>query len=394
MNKKTLFLILSLMLLVIIIVMTEFQFDLTKRLIKKNKNVLHQPAEIIKNEQPTMTGSACDAEFPQSDYIKTAYAETNPITIKPSWGDLWFSTWADDDNLYVSWGDGEGFGNVWTDIGIGKLTGNVPKVKTEIQHIDPQATKQKNISKNSLTQDEIDVYKNDKPSSLLFFDGRLYAQFHSPLGDADIGYLAYSNDYGKNWIRLRQNSPWTKFISDDPKEEKSKSSNFRCMFFINMGKNYSLNTDGYVYAYGIGREWDWNKGIYLTRVKKENILNYNAYEYFVGLNNNEVTWSNLQDKAKALPGINSTSQFSAIYHSEINRYLIMTESHLFEAPTPWGPWACISKWRRKGWIGYQPGIVSKNLGSDYFWFTMAGQRGGEMDVDYRLNFGKIKLELY
>ena len=60
------------------------------------------------------------------------------------------------------------------------------------------------------------------------------------------------------------------------------------MFFINMGKNYSLNTDGYVYAYGIGREWDWGKSIYLTRVKKENMYVYFVNSYYVDTNNFEL----------------------------------------------------------------------------------------------------------
>jgi hypothetical protein len=87
----------------------------------------------------------------------------------------------------------------------------------------------------------------------LFLDGILYAQLHSPLGDPYVGYLAYSGDYGATWTMLREESPWTADKANSA-DRALTGSNFRCMFFINMGKDYELNTDGFVYAFGIGRE--------------------------------------------------------------------------------------------------------------------------------------------
>ena len=54
-----------------------------------------------------------------------------PIAISGSAGDLWFSTWADDGNLYTTWGDGRGFGEILSDIGIARLEGDLPLITGE-----------------------------------------------------------------------------------------------------------------------------------------------------------------------------------------------------------------------------------------------------------------------
>ena len=111
---------------------------------------------------------------------------------------------------------------------------------------------------------------DDKPSSVLFYNGRLYFAGHTPLGDPDYGYIAYSDDYGLHWIEV-PNSPWT----------RANNSVYRIIMFINMGKNYELNTDGYVYALGIGTEWGWaEQTVFLCRVPRDSIVSYAAYEYW------------------------------------------------------------------------------------------------------------------
>jgi len=306
-----------------------------------------------------------------SPVISSVNINGEPIVVDSSEGitsngDLWMNTWADDDCLYSGWGDGTGFGKTYTDMGIAKLTGDLPNITGENRKLDPSP-------------------ENNKPSSLLFYNGTLYAHIHSPLGDADVGYLTYSKDYGKTWTSLRETSPWT----------KENNSNFRCLFFINMGKNYVLNTDGYAYTLGIGTEWSWSGEIYLTRVPKDSILDYNKYEYFVNITENGPRWSSKQFDAKPLKGIVTTDQISAIYHPEINRYIILNANYIYDAAYPWGPWCYSGKWVEYGWYGYQPGIISKDVGKDYFWFTISGQtspdKGG---VTYQLNLGKITMGLH
>ncbi|MFH1403736.1 MAG: DUF4185 domain-containing protein [Candidatus Altiarchaeota archaeon] len=338
----------------------------------------------------------CGLEVEQNPVIKSVSVEGDPITIK-SQGDLWLNTWADDDNIYTSWGDGTGFGKIETDFGIAKLFGNPPNLVGENIYNDPWLLEECDCS--HCEERDKECFKscsgpcNDKPSSLLFIDGRLYAYIHSPLGDPMVGYLAYSDDYGLTWTRLKDSSPWKasdKYANDG----KSKiGSNFRCMFFINMGKNYNLNTDDYVYAFGIGREWGWYEGVYLARVPKNKILDYSSYTYFMGMQNNQPQWSFQESNAQPIAGLTTPAQFSSIYHPGIKRYIILTEENLYEALNPWGPWTLAGRWVKKGWRGYQPGIISKDTGDDYFWFTIAGQPSIGQDINYNLNIGKITMKL-
>jgi hypothetical protein len=319
-----------------------------------------------------------------SPVIESVSPEGDPIRPFLSNGDLWLNTWADDDNVYSGWGDGLGvvFHTDATDCGIARFSGSFPSISAIEQCINaPTALP--------------DV--NDKPSSLLFFNKRLYGHFHSPLGDAWIGYLAYSDDYGKTWIRVGfysegktappNASPWT----------RDKKSRFRCSFFVNMGKSYNLNTDGYVYALGIGTEWSWIGGTFLMRVRKEDILNYSAWEYLSGLVNEQPIWSSSEDDATPLANVLTLGQGSAMYHPGISRYLFLTSDFVYDAPNPWGPWTLAGRWVDRNspiqWQGgYQPGIVSKDTGPDSFWFTIAGQNASPMII-YSLQIGRMKMKL-
>ncbi len=365
-------------------------------------------------------GAPLDAQQPEaqaptglrpSPVIKSISLAGTPLTPFQSTGDLWFTTWADDGNLYGTWGDGSGpvpfrSWSEMTDCGIFKLTGDPPKLTPAIVLLDAP------------TQFEPRV--DDKPSSVLFLDGRLYGHFHSPLGDPRIGYLAYSDDYGQNWLRVGyflpdgpkplSASPWTKDV-DAPlqglpfitqvvpyifEKDLVLDSHFRCLFFINMGKNYELNKDGYVYGLGIGKERDWNGDVYLARVEKNRILRYSAWEYFAGSDaGSKPQWSQFQADARPVPGLYATEQGSSIYHPGVKRYLFLTKDRLFDAPEPWGPWTVAGEfpstppeWQQ----GYQPGIITKGLGDNSFWFTLAGQ-GKKPNITSTFHLGQMVMQL-
>ncbi len=328
---------------------------------------------------------------PRSPVIASVHVEGNPIEPFRSHGDLWLSTWADDDCMYSAWGDGFGVVQVakriakgvhLTDCGIVKLKGTLPKLEVEEICFDAPTA---------------DTTANDKPSSLLFIDGRLYGHFHSPLGDAWIGYLAYSDDYGRTWKRVGFYREWEKAPEGASPWCRDRNSPFRCLFFINMGKNYELNTDGYVYGLGIGMEWSWRGGVYLARVPKKEILDYQAYQYFTGMKDGQPGWSRCQFDGVPLPGVSVPDQGSAMYHPGVKRYLFLTRCELYDAPTPWGPWTYAGSWLTEKvpeqWHGgYQPGIISKDAGPDYFWFTISGQNR-KPNITYNLILGKIVMKL-
>ena len=324
---------------------------------------------------------------PESPVIESIVLEGDsngfPITITDSHGDLWFTTLADDDNLYTTFGDGFGFGDVFADVGIARLTGTVPDFTGENIYFEVHPGQ--------------DRSENDKPSSLLSINGRMYGHFFSPIALPWIGYNVYSDDYGHTWTRVgfykqgetppSDASPWTSDVG----------SVFRCLSFVNMGKNYELNQDGFVYGFGMPRPGIWPGGIYLARVSVAEILDYEAYEYFQGMNGDQPIWSSSQFDAQPVPNLQAVNQSSAIYHPGVGRYLFFTSQDLFDAPHPWGPWTLAGSWARPpepGWGGgYQPGIINNGIGDDYFWFSISGQPEKGAEVEYKLNLGKIIMNM-
>lgn len=76
------------------------------------------------------------------------------------------------------------------------------------------------------------------------------------------------------------------------------------------------------------------------------------------------------------------------------------EGSLYESPTPWGPWTFVDKWfnnkKNYEWYGnYQPGIITKGLGSNTFYFTASGvgEDPSHPYGNYRFKIGKITMIL-
>lgn len=373
--------------------------------------------------------------------IQNAFVSGEPVYF-PSMGDLWMSTWSQDDLLYFTWGDGTGFGDgfptgfpyyqvqptsitsscmefdmfceLWcnmnacdgqaeyarvplTDAGLLAFQGDVPDfVDVFIRSIDVPSGEP--FFRETADGPADIVGTNDKPSSLLAVGGRLYFAGHYPAVEPTMGYVAVSEDGGLTWT-TSTDSPW------------GADSNFRVLMFINMGQDYALNTDGFVYALGIGSEGMWESGaVYLARVPVDAISNYDAFEYFVDLTESGPLWSLSQADAGALPGLFANLQGSAIYHPGTERYLFMTASvldppggagGLFEAPSPWGPWTQVAtlcfdygcemppgtapSWQDGKYIA---GLIPKGAGPDSVYFSISGG-----DTHYQLQIGELVFEL-
>ncbi len=95
--------------------------------------------------------------------------------------------------------------------------------------------------------------------------------------------------------------------------------------------------------------------IYLMRVPKDRIVDYNTYEYFINSSGNKPQWSDHQCDANPLQGIMTTDQVSAMYHPGIHRYITLNHLYVYDSPTPWRQWCYAGNWVRYGWYGYQPG---------------------------------------
>ena len=215
-------------------------------------------------------------------------------------GDLWHRTWADDGQLYMAWGDGAGRGDCCSAFpgDVVDCPGCIP-VSTSVPIFDwnnpggtgadvcnsvtkyclceetyfglallgqSRAAAPEHCDGDCIVQTDIptgvplpNTTRNDKPSSILSVDGTLYMAGHWPPGNATSGWIADSVDHGVTWDES-PNSPWT------------APSPFTVMMFIQMGQDYGLNGDGWVYALAMGREAGWQNPagglgeIYLARV--------------------------------------------------------------------------------------------------------------------------------
>ena len=366
----------------------------------------------------------------------------------PYMGDLWASTWADDDNLYTAFGDATGMDGClptllldepdefdadyieespgcytvanknneycevfsceqclslcqYTPAGLVRLSGPVPDFA-------PCEGPDQCVVSRHIPYGDYTVFQNsDKPSSLIFINGRMYMPMHYPPGEPTYGYLAYSDDYGRTWAQI-PDSPW------------GEDSPFKVMMFINMGQAYRLNRDGYLYGLGISDEVADPariQAVYLARVPvasgerpqaaADPVLTYTAYEYFAGLDENGMpVWSSVPDEAAPLEGLETMAQASAIYHEGIQRYLFLsglvgnmpgTEAGLegvtdtipvgalYEAPTPWGPW------HRAAFLpaGFIASLLPKGAGPTDVYFTGSGGGG----LTYNLHIGQIVMEV-
>jgi hypothetical protein len=348
----------------------------------------------------------------------------------PYVGDIWTTTWAADGSVYAAFGDATGmnkclptlfldevdeFDADYTEVSPGLYT--VPDENNEYCEVfgceeplplcqytpagllslsgdppdfelcdDPDQC----VVSRHIPYGNYDVFANsDKPSSILAVNGRIYMPMHYPPGDAEVGYIAYSDDDGRTWTQI-PGSPWK---NDSP---------FQTLMFFNMGQNYGLNRDGYVYGLGIADELPDGapqQDVYLARVPlpdgggSDPVLDYAAYEYFTGLDESGAPqWS--EDPAAAVPldGLKTIAQGAAFYHEGAGQYLFLSgflerdgSGALFAAPDPWGPWYKVNDLP----AGYIPGVIAKGATADSFYFTAAG--GGP--VTYNLNVGQIKLTL-
>ena len=335
------------------------------------------------------TCSTCPADCgvcpPPTNETRTLTV-SDPFAPFDSNGDLWLSTWADNDDVFVGWGDGIGPVTSLdpeslpssTHHGLALLHGAFPNVTFTV------------VNRAMPFSDEAPLH-NSKPAGLLYINGRLYVSIHRPLMWSEYGFLAYSDDNGQTFQFPAGGDTW------------SKPSPFLVRMFLNMGQGYRLNTDGYVYIYGIGSEIDWDYAgggrIYLARAPKDDLLNLETWEYFAGFDGEQQPmWGTSESSSQALPGVSSHMIFSAIYHPGIEQYLILTaetaSGNLYRADQPWGPWTLVGQWfpaANSEWADtYMPGIITKDLGANSFYFAAAGVHypgAGKSDSKYRFRLG-------
>lgn len=344
-------------------------------------------------------------------------------------GDNWYMTWAKDDKQYAGMCDGSGFKGQPEYTGKGynsklfAIAGDAPNHTFEdvpgypvVESIGPREVPG--------SRD----YSRYYGFAIIAVDGGIYQLLSTPKfpfgpeGNAFIGAkLIYSPDNGVTWHNQDGSTP----VVYEKWEDRSKENmafffepdeSFALSSFLQMGKNYEDNTDGYVYLYATNGNVDGKMNqMVMLRVKKDKIPVRAEYEYFVAVNSDgSATWSkdiNQRGVVHQFPqgwvnynigpghsGHPYAWQPSVVYNKPLGVYMMANwgigvgsdgdwfgkPSYLgfYTAPQPWGPWTQVYEeqaWTPAGDTNartYQPYISPKWIAEDgkSFWMVWTDYR--------------------
>jgi CubicO group peptidase (beta-lactamase class C family) len=286
--------------------------------------------------EPIVLAASATNSFPRSAFIKEVqWAAPETILRAAEGSDNWPLTCADDDALYGAYGDGHGFKPFTKE----KLSLGLVRIEGL-----PSDFRGENIRSPSL-EARGDGSKGRKASGLLCVKGVLYLWARNT-GNSQ---LAWSSDHGRSWAW----ADW-KF-----------TNSFGCPTFLNFGRNYSGNEDGFIYVYSQDTEDAYTAGdrFVLARVPVDRIREGGAYEFFRAFDaRHQPIWTaRLEDRAGVLSRPGSCYRASVSFNSGLKRFLFVhtkpnerardavgkidTRFHgglsIYEAQHPWGPWSIV-----------------------------------------------------
>lgn len=301
------------------------------------------------------------APYPRSSVIgDVEFAPASAIRRDAIDSDNWPITWGDDDALYTSYGDGNGFDprtERKLSLGFAKILGG-PEDFRGINIRAPEAEREGNGS------------KGPKASGMLMVDGILYMWVRN-VGNSQ---LVWSEDRGRSWhwgFRLE--------------------TSFGCPAFLNFGRNYAGARYGYVYTYSSDGPscYEQYDQVVLARVRKDRIRERSAYEFFARLNTSgRPVWSTrIEDRGPAFGFPRHCERVDAVFNAGLRRYLLAVGYNhdggwgIYEAPAPWGPWTTAfhtESWDQGRTHGYR--LPSKWISADgrTMWLVFSGVASKEL----------------
>ena len=284
---------------------------------------------------------------PESKAFSTVAEESFSTYQVKGNGDLWPTCWATDDNLYTANGDGKGFGTVYSDMVVSRISGT------------PRDLTGTTLATNVGTNWSGSIYTR-KPTGMLCSGGALYLAFQnlneSTFDDAPAASIAKSVDDGVTWT-WDTSAP----MFGTPNNAASpKAYKFTTIFFLDYGKDSENAIDGYVYAYGLDNNWRSQEEMYLGRVPAAKVQKRAAWEFYAGTDaSGAPAWTS--DITAKMPVLTDTrllypvmfgpdcppnqqviAQGGVTYDAPLQKYIFSSWScsthELYEASAPWGPW--------------------------------------------------------
>ena len=308
--------------------------------------------------------------------IKSVVRRNETILRIDSHGDIFHTTWGADDRQYTAVCDGSG----WS-----KEPGVFYNSKLWAIQGDPPQPTFENVPGYPEKSHWDVIHKITPPYygfGTLAVDGRIY-QFMStniPAEEAGItgpvvvfigAKLIYSPDNGRTWCNQDGSTP----VVWEPRQEQSRENMmfynepqkaFSTLSFLQMGRDYGANRDGYVYVYAPnGSTESTLNELVMFRVPKNQILNRSAYEFFAGLGpNGDARWTH-DIEGRGVVHTFPTGWYntkghpwawhpSLAYNEPLGLYMMTTWGNgagpdglwfgepsylgIWVAPQPWGPW--------------------------------------------------------
>jgi hypothetical protein len=288
---------------------------------------------------------AQEAPYPASQTIKGITWLWDTYQTAAIGSDLWPVTWGPDDNLYLAWGDGGGFGGSDSD---GRVSMGFARIEGGPEHFQGF-----NVNGGKNPEHPSSFPKKGKTGGVLFDEGILYANINLQDGDwPDVNHvLAWSTNKGASWSK----SDWL-----FPKGV----GNFQPARFLNFGKDGAEappSLKGYVYLYGLKQmaRRGGSNSLYLARVPREKVRERDAFQFFGGLDTHGQTrWNREFTLARPIfSDANGVAPGGMVYDPGLGCF-ILTCFHtgpgqlgVFEARQPWGPWSTVAYYANWGGMG-------------------------------------------
>jgi hypothetical protein len=246
-------------------------------------------------------------------------------------GDNWPVTWADDDALYTTWGDGTGF---------------PPRVERKLScgfaRVTGPPADFNGVNIRSDAEQLGEGRKGKKGWGILSIAGRLYLWFGHANQQGAAAQLAWSPDHAKTWM-------FADWRFDD----------LGLIGFVNFGKDYAEARDDFVYAYshdGPRADTPADRFV-LMRVPKQNVTERSAWEFLAKVDGDRPVWTKeIARRGAVFINPDGCLRSAMTYNAGLRRYLWwqqipQPQGHrdrgdtrfeggfaVYDAPQPWGPW--------------------------------------------------------
>lgn len=281
---------------------------------------------------PLTNAATAEPPYPPSPVIsEIIWAPAESIVRAAQDGDNWPLTWARDDNLYTTWGDGTGF---------------VPKVERKLScgfaRVSGGADSFTGVNIRSDAEQFGSGRNGRKGWGILSVNGVLYLWF----GHADLrggcAQLAWSEDLGKSWTF----ADW-------------QFAEFGLVGFVNYGRDYAGARDEFVYCYshdGPRADTPADRFV-LLRAPQDRLTERNAWEFCERVEPDGPVWtSDVNRRGGVFHHPDSCLRSAMTYNARLQRYLWWQQVPrppgsadrgdtrfeggfgIYDSPEPWGPW--------------------------------------------------------